>query len=106
MARAIGTLRRPMETMSRGQGASSFSFEVTERRRRDGGKRICSGAGTNFIAPVMRTRLKLKGSPTASATAMPCASIPTEPSVMIQVFSPLAFRLVAMRVAASSDAAA
>ena len=50
MARAIGTLRRPMEMMSRGQGASSFSFEVTELRRRAGGKRICSGAGTNFIA--------------------------------------------------------
>jgi hypothetical protein len=32
--------------------------------------------------------------------------MPAEPSVMIQVFSPLAFRLVAMRVAASSDAAA
>ena len=104
MARAIGTLRRPMEMMSRGQGASSFSFEVTERRRSDGGKRMCSGAGTNFIAPVMRTRLKLKGSPTASATAMPCASIPTEPSVMIQVFSLRAFLLLAMRDAALSGA--
>jgi hypothetical protein len=30
--------------------------------------------------------------------------MPTEPSVMIQVFSPLAFLLVAMRAAASSGA--
>jgi hypothetical protein len=32
--------------------------------------------------------------------------MPTEPSVMIQVFSPRAFRLVAMRAAAPSGAAA
>src|SRR6185312_13234905 len=56
------------------------------------------------MAPVARTRLRLNGRPTASATAMPCASMPTEPSVMIQVFSPRAFRLVAMSVAASSGA--
>ena len=43
------------------------------------------------MAPVTRTRLRLNGRPTASATAMPCASMPTEPSVMIQVFSPRAF---------------
>ena len=53
------------------------------------------------MAPVTRTRFKLKGRPTASATAMPCASMPTEPSVMIQVFSLRAFRLVAMSEAAS-----
>ncbi len=58
------------------------------------------------MAPVTRTRFRLNGRPTASATAMPCASMPTDPSVMIQVFSPRAFRLVAMRAAASSGAGA
>ena len=56
------------------------------------------------MAPVTRTRLRLNGRPTASATAMPCASMPAEPSVMIQVFCPRAFLLVAMREAASSAA--
>jgi hypothetical protein len=44
------------------------------------------------MAPVTRTRFRLKGRPTASATAMPWASMPTEPSVMIQVLA-AAFRL-------------
>jgi hypothetical protein len=35
---------------------------------------------------------------------MPCASIPTEPSVMIQVFSLRAFWLLAISDAASSGA--
>ena len=39
MASAIGTLRRPMEMMSRGQGASSFSLEATERSSRAGGNK-------------------------------------------------------------------
>ena len=47
-----------------------------------------------------RTRFRLKGSPTASATAMPCASMPTEPSVTIQVFSALALRLAAISASA------
>ena len=42
-----------------------------------------------------RARNRLKDRPTASAAAMPWASMPTEPSVTIQVFSPLAFRLAA-----------
>ena len=46
----------------------------------------------------------LKGRPTASATAMPCASMPTAPSVMIQVLAALACLLLAMRAAASSGA--
>ena len=104
MASAIGTLRRPMEMIRRGQGASSVSLAATQRSSRAGGNRSCSGAGTNFIAPVTRARLRLNGRPTASATAMPCASIPTEPSVMIQVFSPRAFWLLAIRAAASSGA--
>ena len=54
------------------------------------------------MAPLIRTRFKLKGSPTASATAMPCASMPTEPSVMIQVFSALALRLAAISASAPS----
>jgi hypothetical protein len=57
------------------------------------------------MAPVTRARRRLNGRPTASATAMPCASMPTEPSVMIQVFAALAFRLVAMSAAASFGAA-
>src|SRR4029453_2092765 len=52
---------------------------------RDGGTKRGGGAGRNCIPPVTRTRRMLKGRPTASATAAPCASMPTEPSVTIQV---------------------
>ena len=37
-ASAMGTLRRPMEMMRRGQGGASGSLEVTERSRRDGAR--------------------------------------------------------------------
>ena len=43
---------------------------------------------------------KRDGRPMASATAMPCASMPSEPSVMIQVFSALALRLAAISASA------
>ncbi len=52
------------------------------------------------MAPLARTRLSTRGRPTASATAMPCASMPTEPSVTIHVFSDRALRFAAMSASA------
>src|ERR1700730_11851424 len=104
IASAMGTLRLPMEMTRRGQGGASGLLDSTERRRRSGGTWICSRAGRSRMAPLIRTRFRLKGRPTASATAMPCASVPTEPSVTIQVFWPLALRLAAIVASAPGRA--
>ena len=106
MASAMGTLRRPMEMISRGQGGSRASFEAVAARRALGGTRSWNGAGKIRIGPFGRTRFRVKGRPTASATAMPCASMPTEPSVTIQVLSARALRLSAISAAAPEAAPA
>ncbi len=69
-----------------GGGERLVGLDEAEQAR--GGTRSCKGAGRRRMAPWSRTRFRLKGRPTASATAMPCASMPTEPSVTIQVRAP------------------